>query len=692
MSQSITRRRRWRTFATTLALTFGSLIVPTAALADGQLDPAFNGTGLHVGTAAEGTVFANTDNRIPMIVQADGRIVIGGARGGFMTLARYNVNGALDTTFGVGGFATRQYAGTPTSSPGNSGATAMTLDPAGNIIVAGYGASQSMFAARFTAAGAYVSSAVCFAPHLIDYSARALAVRPNGAIVLVGYARDRHPAFAVPATAPVMYGQRAVVTLPATGNSTAACGAYQEANNLSLGSTGVTVDGLAHDGTVLDASRGGRWYDGVAALPDNRYIVASTDGPDGNVGAGNAAWLQRFTAAGVGALDGTLNPTGAGMTIPVPGRVVIQNASLHAIRLQGTDAYAAGESVDAVAANRRMLVARVDTNGAMVGGFGASGVALARVGGGNNTGQAFIFQGANVIVGGSANLAGRAALGLVRLNATNGVVDGTFGPLGANGQVATPVGTPAINAYLTGMALTGNFIAISGRAQDPAGLATIAGRYYATGAPPPPPPLPAAATNGVDQITSNSARISGTVNANGTASSWWIEYGTTTAYGATTAPQPIATLNDDTDVNGALTGLAAGTVYHARIVVSSTAGTDPGDDVAFTTLGIPAPGGGTTTGGTTTGGTTTTTGGTTTTTKPKAKAKRQCIVPKVTGKKLNKARTAVYAKGCKVQVRYLKSKKAKNTVLAQSRKAGKKLGFRAVVKLTVATKTAPKKS
>ena len=692
MSHSITRRRRWRTFAATLALTLGSLTVPAAALADGQLDPAFNGTGVHLGTVGEGTVFANTDNRIPMVVQADGRIVIGGARGNFMTLARYNVNGSLDTTFGVGGFATRQFAGTPTSSPGNSGATAMTLDPAGNIIVAGYGGSQAMVVASFTAGGVYTSSAVCYAPHLIDYAARALAVRPNGAIVLVGYARDRHPAFAVPPTPAVMYGQRAVVTLPATGNSTTACGAYQEANNLSLGSTGVTIDGLGHDGTVLDATRGGRWYDGVAALPDNRYIVVSTNGPDANVAAGNAAWLQRFTAAGVGALDAaTFNPTGAGSITPVPGRVVIPNAGLHAIRLQGTDAYAAGESIDAVAANRRMLVARVNTAGAMVGGFGAGGIALARVAGGNNTGQAFVFQGTNVIVGGSANLAGRAALGLVRLNATTGLVDPTFGAVGANGQVATPIGTPAVNAYITGMALSGNLLAVSGRAADPAGLATVAARYYAVGFPPPPPALPAAVTTGIDQITSNSARVNGTVNANGTASNWWVEYGTTTAYGATTAPQAVATLNDDTDVNGALTGLAAGTLYHARIVVSSTAGTDLGDDLVFTTLGTPAP---VTPGGATTGGTTTTTGGTTTTTtttKKKAK-KKQCIVPKVTGKKLNKARSTVFAKGCKVQVRYLKSKKAKNTVLAQSRKAGKKLGFRAVVKLTVATKTAPKKS
>ena len=50
------------------------------------------------------------------------------------------------------------------------------------------------------------------------------------------------------------------------------------------------------------------------------------------------------------------------------------------------------------------------------------------------------------------------------------------------------------------------------------------------------------------------------------------------------------------------------------------------------------------------------------------------------------------AKGCKVQLKYVASKKAKNTVLTQSRKAGKKLGYRAVVKLTVATRPRRKKS
>ena len=218
MSHSISRRRRWRTCATTLALTLGSLAVPAAALADGQLDPAFNGTGYHLGSAGEGTVFTNSDNRIPMVVQADGRDRRRRLRAAAsMTLMRYNVNGTIDATFGNGGIATASIGGTPSQTSGNSGATAMTLDTAGNIIVAGYGGSQSMVVVRFTAAGQYNASAVCYAPHLIDYSARAVAVRPNGSIVLVGYARDRHPAFAVPAGPNVTYGQRAVADPPRLG-------------------------------------------------------------------------------------------------------------------------------------------------------------------------------------------------------------------------------------------------------------------------------------------------------------------------------------------------------------------------------------------------------------------------------------------------------------------------------------------
>jgi beta-lactam-binding protein with PASTA domain len=46
--------------------------------------------------------------------------------------------------------------------------------------------------------------------------------------------------------------------------------------------------------------------------------------------------------------------------------------------------------------------------------------------------------------------------------------------------------------------------------------------------------------------------------------------------------------------------------------------------------------------------------------------------------------------GCKVKVVYKKSKRPKGIVLKQSRKAGKKLVYHAVVKLTVAVKQQPK--
>src|SRR6185436_10057831 len=259
VSQPILRRRFRRACALTLAIGCAALAAPAAALADGQLDPSFNGTGYHVGTAAENLIFSNVENRIPVIVQGDGTI---------------------DTSFGSGGFATRQFAGTPNGSPGTSGAVAMTQDSAGKIVVAGYGGSQSMVVARFSAAGVYEASAVCYAPHLIDYTARAVAVKPNGSIVLVGYGRDRHASAPVPPTGPsVQYGLRAVVTLPPSGNSSTACGTYSANGTMSLGSSGVGLDGVNPDGTGGDPALGGRVYDAVVALPDNRYVVATASGP-----------------------------------------------------------------------------------------------------------------------------------------------------------------------------------------------------------------------------------------------------------------------------------------------------------------------------------------------------------------------------------------------------------------------------
>jgi uncharacterized delta-60 repeat protein len=535
----------------------------------------------------------------------------------------------------------------------------MTQDSAGKIVVGGYGGSQSMVVARFTAGGVYEASAVCYAPHLIDYTARAVAVKPNGSIVLVGYGRDRHASAAVPPTGPsVQYGLRAVVTLPATGNSTTACGTYSANGTLSLGSNGVGLDGVNADGTGADPALGGRVYEAVVALPDNRYVVATASGPDGT------AWVQRYSATGVGTLDTGFNA----------GRVILGATSLHALALLGDGSVlAAGETVDAASsAARQMLVAKITASGSLAA-FGSGGIARTVVAGGTDSGQAIAVQAdGNIIVGGQANLAGKSAFALTRFTA-GGVRDDTFGN---HGQTVTPLGTPAINGYITGIALQGNLLAVAGRLTDPSpagGLDVVAARYFATGAPPPPPPLPAASTLKVDGITGTAAHVTGTVNANGTASHYWLEYGTSTTYGTKT-DQVAASGTGDVDVGVTITGLSPGTTYHARFVIANAAGTTPGDDVTFTTLGS---------GGSSQGG-----GGA-----AGKGAKKFCKVPKVVGRKLNPSRRKVLAAGCKVKVVYARSlKKPKGTVLKQSRKAGKKLVFHALVKLTVSVKHPVKKA
>ena len=152
-----------------------------------------------------------------MIVQGDGKIVAGGSRGGFMTLVRYNVNGTIDTSFGSGGFATQQFAGTPNGGArherrGGDDAGRRGQDRRRRLRRLAVDGRRPLHARPASTS----ASAVCYAPHLIDYTARAVAVKPNGSIVLAGYGRDRHASAAVPPTGPsVLYGLRAVVTLPA---------------------------------------------------------------------------------------------------------------------------------------------------------------------------------------------------------------------------------------------------------------------------------------------------------------------------------------------------------------------------------------------------------------------------------------------------------------------------------------------
>ncbi len=100
---------------------------------------------------------------------------------------------------------------------------------------------------------------------------------------------------------------------------------------------------------------------------------------------------------------------------------------------------------------------------------------------------------------------------------------------------------------------------------------------------------PTAITGPVTTVGATSANVSGTVNPNGSATSWQFEYGKTTSYGTSTAATNAGAGTANLGVSSTFTGLTAGTTYHYRLVASSTAGgTVDGADGIFTTSAGPA--------------------------------------------------------------------------------------------------------
>jgi hypothetical protein len=112
-------------------------------------------------------------------------------------------------------------------------------------------------------------------------------------------------------------------------------------------------------------------------------------------------------------------------------------------------------------------------------------------------------------------------------------------------------------------------------------LSAVAGAATAASAP-------TAITGPVSAVGPTSATVTGTVNPNGQATSWYFEYGTSTSYGSKTATGNAGSGTSNVSVSAPLAGLAPGTTYHYRLVATSSAGTSRGADGIFTTASPPA--------------------------------------------------------------------------------------------------------
>ena len=99
---------------------------------------------------------------------------------------------------------------------------------------------------------------------------------------------------------------------------------------------------------------------------------------------------------------------------------------------------------------------------------------------------------------------------------------------------------------------------------------------------------PTAITGPVSAVGPTSATVSGTVNPGAQATTWYVEYGTSTSYGSQSASASAGSGSANVAVSRALSGLASGTTYHYRVVATNGAGTSRGADGIFATSAAPA--------------------------------------------------------------------------------------------------------
>lgn len=102
------------------------------------------------------------------------------------------------------------------------------------------------------------------------------------------------------------------------------------------------------------------------------------------------------------------------------------------------------------------------------------------------------------------------------------------------------------------------------------------------------PAAPAVSTGTASAVGEAGATLNGTVNPSGLATTYYFEYGTTTAYGQKTTEASAGEGTSAVAKSATLNGLAAATVYHFRLVAKNAKGTTLGTDRSFTTTGPPA--------------------------------------------------------------------------------------------------------
>jgi uncharacterized delta-60 repeat protein/uncharacterized repeat protein (TIGR01451 family) len=371
------RHTRPRLVLAALALAFVAAALPGAAsAAPGALDPTF-GTGGEVTTD-----FGGSDTVRAVAVQTDGKIVAAGLSGaGDFALARYNVDGSLDSTFGSGGKVTTDFGGF-------DAAFGLVVQPDGRIVAAGQGGGGNFALARYNAdgsldptfgSGGKVTTAIG--------GALGVALQPDGKIVAVGGggpASDFVAARYNPdGTLDTSFGSGGVVTTD-LGPFEAATAVVIQADG-KIVATGSTSSGnfalvrYNADGS-LDASFGSGGIVTTNFGFSSSFggaLVIQADGKIVAAGRGGTDFLVvRFN--GDGSLDTTF---GSGGVVTTDFGGVLFDAAFGVALQSNGKIVAAGSAFNGFSSSADFALARYNADGSLDASFGSGGKVTTDFGG-----------------------------------------------------------------------------------------------------------------------------------------------------------------------------------------------------------------------------------------------------------------------------------------------------------------------
>ena len=404
---------------------------------DGSLDATFGGDGKVI------TSFGSTDDTANKVVlQSDNKILVAGAAQGNndapskgFAVARYNTDGSLDAAFGNAGKATSNLLG-------DDFAYDAQLQTNGKLLVVGSGGGSPAryVTIRLTATGILdqsfnpgVAGRVTVSLGEINV-ANDVIIQPDGKILTVG----------ATSTAFLLDFSLARFNADGTPDLTFGVGG-KVSTSVSSSIDGAEAVALQPDGKIVAV--------GYAGFPGNTDVAVVRYNPDGTLD-------RTFDTDGIVILPRQSSSDAAvGVVIQLDGKIV-------------TGGYTSVNNL------QEFFLARFNTNGALDSTFGTNGIVTTDIGAGDDFAKALIQQndGRLIAVGTSRSGPNAGDFAVVRYTA-DGALDATFG---TNGKVVTSIGSGNDDATAVVLQTDGKIV-VAGNATENSRTNVALVRYNSNG-------------------------------------------------------------------------------------------------------------------------------------------------------------------------------------------------------------------